>query len=169
MISENWWCAFNIWDLPRAVCSVPQTMTDEEIDALVYGNNSEDSDGDLPRVDIDIYEHFETMPKTTFLELAGEFYVNLRGSWYRRTPTLCCEAIDLQDLFLIVLQHGGHKGVTSSKKWSHVIRSIGIQKHSTSGSFNVRKLYEKYLVEFEQFVTSGQYMARVHQMDSYLE
>ena len=61
------------------------------------------------------------------------------------------------------MDEGGYEGVTSKKMWRDVCRNLPFVDLSgqTSASYNMRSNYERCLLEFENYVASGQYEADV--------
>lgn len=61
-------------------------------------------------------------------------------------------------VFLEVVNRGGYEKVTQAKQWKDICRTLGVDlTGQTSASYNMRVNYEKCLMDFEEYMASGQY------------
>ena len=68
------------------------------------------------------------------------------------------QELDLHKVFLEVVERGGYERVTCLKLWRDVCRAlVSDLTGQTSASYNMRINYEKCLLDFEVYMTSGQY------------
>eukprot|EP00884_Botryococcus_braunii_P022264 jgi/Botrbrau1/8721/Bobra.0311s0031.1 len=93
---------------------------------------------------------------------------NLLANWYRgvkgkfKVPIFAHRDLDLYRVFWAVVERGGNEHVTFNKQWKDICRCLDIDlTGQTSASYNMRQNYEKCLLEFEAYVTSGQYAAEL--------
>ena len=64
----------------------------------------------------------------------------------------------MMQVFHEVQQRGGYDVVTSVKLWKDVCRTLNVNlKGQTSASYNMRLNYEKCLLDFEHYLSSGRY------------
>jgi ARID/BRIGHT DNA binding domain len=90
-----------------------------------------------------------TVLLTTFMRLK-------RGRF--KIPVFSGQELDLHQVFMEVQLRGGYDHVTSTKMWKEICRMLRLDlKGQTSASYNMRINYEKCLLDFERYVTSGEY------------
>ena len=91
-----------------------------------------------------------------FETLLTNFYVGLRGGF--KVPNFGGQKLDLRCIFWAVIDRGGYEAVTFSKQWRAVCRCTGVALSGlTSASNGMRINYERCLLEFENYICSGQY------------
>lgn len=57
-----------------------------------------------------------------------------------------------------VQRRGGYYAVTETRQWLRICKRLNINPaKATSASHSLRSNYERYLLEFEQYMLGGQY------------
>lgn len=76
-------------------------------------------------------------------------------SEYLQAQTAICS---LLQFFIDVQRRGGYYTVTETRQWLRICKRLNINpSKATSASHSLRSNYEKYLLDFEQYMLSGQY------------
>lgn len=130
-------CSMNIWDPPYADCSVPEEEDKENASIDLQGNYNE-------------YEQ----EKEQFMEKLKQYHRDSGSGVVLRTPTLGRKEVDLYRLFREVSSYGGACSVVSKEgTWARIYRGMdNFSPTETSASFRLKKMYNKYLLQFERHV-----------------
>jgi hypothetical protein len=93
--------------------------------------------------------------------LLTNFYKGLKGKF--KIPIFAHRELDLHAVWWAVMERGGYETVTSNKQWRDICRALPQLDLSgqTSASYNMRLNYERCLLDFENYLASGQYEADV--------
>ena len=109
-------------------------------------------------VPINVLEGLRSLTPPEFTTLLTNFHRGLRGKF--KIPTFAHKELDLHAVWWAVMDRGGgYEGVTLSKQWRDICRGLPDLDLSgqTSASYNMRLNYERCLLDFENYLASGQY------------
>ena len=104
-----------------------------------------------------VLEAFKTLTSEQFVMLLTNFYRGLKGKF--KVPTFAHRELDLHAVWWAVMDRGGYEVVTNGKHWREICRCLPQLDLSgqTSASYNMRLNYERCLLDFENYLASGQY------------
>lgn len=139
VISPKFKCNLNIWDSKYASCAVAEeVLTDTKYGIIDFSGG---------------YEGYEE-EKERFVESLKAFHREHNTNIVVRVPTLGRKEVDLLRLFREVTSRGGSTSVVLKEgTWAKIYR--GLENYSpteTSASFRLKKMYTKYLYQYEQFL-----------------
>lgn len=134
-IIKNFKCSYNIWDIFHKNCSIEDKSGDEGY-----------------RIDLSGNYFYYPKERGIFTECLYQFYRLTSPVLVARTPTLGRKKVDLYRLFREVTAFGGGNYVTSKEgTWSAIYRSLeNFSQTETSGSFRIKKIFNKYLSDLEK-------------------
>lgn len=106
-----------------------------------------------------VLEALKMLNSEQFITLLTNFYRGLKGKF--KVPTFAHRELDLHAVWWSVMDRGGYEVVTNGKQWRDICRCLPQLDLSgqTSASYNMRLNYERCLLDFENYLASGQYEA----------
>ncbi|KAG7673970.1 hypothetical protein Ndes2526B_g02554 [Nannochloris sp. 'desiccata'] len=108
-----------------------------------------------------VLEALRLLDSAQLTTLLVNFYRGLKGKF--KIPIFAHKELDLHAVWWAVMERGGYETVTASKQWRDICRALPQLDLSgqTSASYNMRLNYERCLLDFENYLASGQYEADV--------
>jgi len=108
-----------------------------------------------------VLEALRVLESAQLTTLLVNFYRGLKGKF--KVPTFAHKELDLHAVWWAVMDRGGYERVTANKEWRDICRALPKLDLSgqTSASYNMRLNYERCLLDFENYLASGQYEADV--------
>jgi len=108
-----------------------------------------------------VLEALRSLNSTQLTTLLVNFYRGLKGKY--KIPIFAHKELDLHAVWWAVMDRNGYESVTASKEWRDICRALPELDLSgqTSASYNMRLNYERCLLDFENYLASGQYEADV--------
>eukprot|EP01025_Chloroclados_australasicus_P004318 TRINITY_DN11053_c0_g1_i2.p2 TRINITY_DN11053_c0_g1~~TRINITY_DN11053_c0_g1_i2.p2 ORF type:complete len:356 (-),score=13.63 TRINITY_DN11053_c0_g1_i2:2085-3152(-) len=86
---------------------------------------------------------------TEFWRIFRQFW-RQKGNSQVEEPKFFGQRLNLESLFNTVQQFGGFEQVCSQRKWAQVARSMSENQSTSNGSFMIKRIYERMLLELER-------------------
>lgn len=132
-------CSINIWDCRYLSCDIPEEIV-----------------CDKKRSVIDLTGHYSGYEeeKEKFMEILKAFHRTNQTGVIVKIPTLGRKQVDLYRLFREVTSYGGATSVVLKEgTWARIYRGLdNFSTTETSASFRLKKMYNKYLYAYEQYL-----------------
>ena len=109
-------------------------------------------------VSMEVLEALRLLTAPQFTTLFTNFYRGLRGKDFK-IPRFAHQELNLHAVWWAVMEYGGYESVTANKQWKDICKAMPSLDLSgqTSASYNMRSNYERCLLDFENYLASGQY------------
>ncbi|CAL8466956.1 g6492 [Coccomyxa elongata] len=117
--------------------------------------------GDHGAVPSDVLDMLKPLGRERFMTLLTNWHRGVHGKF--KVPIFAHQELDLYRVFWSVMDKGGYEIVSANKHWKEVCRCLGVDlRGQTSASFNMRQNYERCLFEFEDYLSTGAYVADIN-------
>lgn len=115
----------------------------------------DDRGGEVPP---EVLDSIRPLDREQLTRMLTNYLLSVRGKF---KPIIFARLeLDLHRVFWEVQNRGGYDAVCRGKQWKEVCRSLDLDlRGQTSASYNMRLNYEKSLLDFEHYLSSGSYAA----------